>query len=183
MDRSSSQNFLTSKFDETKPLGQILNEAGLISAQQIEVALQEQAEMSQMKIGEIFASKNWVKQKTADFFAERWYELLQQEQKYPLVYYFQEAGLLDVNQIKSILEQRDRSQEKVRFHHLAVQQGLIQQQTVDFFLRNLLLVSSKQKNFSSSISLVTPYKILQNYFRGETDFQQSQLRKIKLNHV
>lgn len=183
MDCSSSQNFSKSNFGEKKPLGQVLNEAGLISAQQIEIALQKQMQITQMKIGEIFASQGWIKQKTADFFAEQWDELLQEKQKYPLVYYFRQAGLLDENQIKSILEQRNNSPEKVRFHHIAVQQGAIEQQTVDFFLKNLSIASQKVKNSSILFSPVTPYKILQSYIRGETDFQGSQLKKIKLNHV
>ncbi|MGF1589750.1 MAG: pentapeptide repeat-containing protein [Pleurocapsa sp.] len=179
---SSAYNSLASEPSDKKPLGQLLNEAGLISAKQIEIALQEQVEIPQMKIGEIFALRGWLKQETADFFVEQWDKLLQQEPKQPLVYYFRQAALLNENQIKLILEQRNNGSQKARFHHIAVQQGLIEQQTVDFFVKNLLVPSKGQKS-SDLVSFATPYKILQNYIRGKTDFQRSQLKRIKLNHV
>jgi uncharacterized protein YjbI with pentapeptide repeats len=178
---STYNNSPASKPSEKKPLGQLLNEAGLISAKQIEIALQEQVEIPQMKIGEILVLRGWLKQKTADFFVEQWEQLLQQEQKHLLVYYFRQAALLNDNQIKLILEQRNNSQ-TARFHHIAVQKGLIDQQTVDFFIKNLLSPSKSQKS-SDLVSFATAYKILQNYIRGETNFQRSELKKIKLNHV
>ncbi|MEL6945166.1 MAG: low-complexity protein, partial [Bacteroidota bacterium] len=73
--------------DTKRPLGEVLIEAGLITASQIEFALQLQYN-SDLRIGEILASHNWIDQKTADFFAERWNKLLKQDQKKPLVYYF-----------------------------------------------------------------------------------------------
>ena len=59
MKPSSTYNSPASKPSEKKPLGQLLNEAGLISAKQIEIALQEQVEIPQMKIGEILALRGW----------------------------------------------------------------------------------------------------------------------------
>ena len=178
---SSSNSSL--KLSGRKPLGQILNEAGLISAQQIEIALRLQLESPQMKIGEIFAAKGWIEQQTADFFADEWHELLEQQQKQPLVYYLRQAGLLDENQINHVLKERNSRIEKVRFHHIAVEQGLVKQQTVDFFLRNLLGVATRRNHNISATAPIAPYKILQSYIRGETNFQSSQLKKIKLNHV
>ena len=183
MTERSSSNSSVSKPSGRKPLGQILNEAGLISAQQIEIALRSQLESPQMKIGEIFAAKGWIKQQTADFFADKWHKLLKQQQKQPLVYYLRQARLLDENQINRVLAERYNSTEKVRFHHIAVKQGLIKQQTVDFLLRNLLGVATTRNNNTGLVSSVTPYKILQSYIRGETNFQRSQLKRIKLNHV
>ncbi|MBE9045011.1 pentapeptide repeat-containing protein [Pleurocapsales cyanobacterium LEGE 10410] len=167
-------------FGKRKPLGQLLSEAGLISAQQIEIALREQAEIPDRKIGEIMALRGWLKQKTADFFVEQWHDLVKQEQKYPLIHYLQQAALLDKDQIDFVLKQRNNSPEKLRFHHIAVKHGLIKQQTVDFFIKNLL-GSVKSKN--SSKSTTTPYDLLKNYVRGETDFQGAKLARIKLNHV
>lgn len=179
---STYNNSPASKPGEKKPLGQLLNEAGLISAKQIEIALKEQVQIPQMKIGEILALRGWLKQETADFFVEQWEQLLQQEQKHPLVYYFRQAALLNDNQIKLILEQRNNGSQKARFHQIAVQKGLIEQQTVDFFIKNLLSPDKEQQS-SDLVSFATPYKILQNYIRGETNFQRSQLKRIKLNHV
>lgn len=165
-----------------KPLGQLLSEAGLISAQQIEIALRAQFDNPQIKIGAIMASKGWINQKTADFFVEQWHELVEQQQKHPLVYYFRQAGLLSEEQINFILEAQSNKTEKVRFHHLAVQHGFIAQQTVDFLIKNLL-VTSKRKKSSRKSSFATPYELLKNYIRGETNFQRSEFKQIKLNNV
>lgn len=165
-----------------KPLGQLLNEAGLISAQQIEIALRDQFDNPKVRIGQIMSSKGWIKQKTADFFVEHWDSLASQEQKQPLVYYFREAGLLSETDIKIILEKQNNQTKKVRFHHLAVETGLMKQQTVDFFIKNLL-ISNINERASRKSNFATPYELLKNYIRGETNFQRSQFKKIKLNNV
>ena len=126
MNHSLPHNSLASTSTKKKPLGQLLNEAGLISAQQIEIALRDQiVNNTGSKIGEIFASRGWIRQQTADFFVEQWYKLLEKKQKQPLVYYFRAAALLDETQINEILEERSKNANKVRFHHLAVQKGKI----------------------------------------------------------
>ena len=161
-----------------KPIGQLLSEAGLISAQQIEIALREQTERPELKIGELFALHQWIKQETVEFFVERWYELLNQEQKKPLVYYFKEAALLTEQQIEDLLYEQQYRKTKIRFHRLAVQKGLIRQRTVDFFLENLLTSNTTQQP-----SFATPYELLKNYINGETNFQRATLTQVQLNHV
>ena len=165
-----------------KPLGQLLNEAGLISAQQIEIALRDQFDNPKIKIGQIMASKGWINQKTADFFVEQWDTLICQEKKQPLVYYFRKAGLITEDEIKVILDKQSNQTQKVRFHHLAVEIGLIKQQTVEFFVKNLL-ISNRKKSSSRKSTFASPYELLKNYIRGETNFQRSQFKKIKLNNV
>lgn len=182
MNYSSSHNSLGSTANAKKPLGELLSEAGLISAQQIEIALRDQIiNTPNIKIGEIFASRGWIKQETADFFVEQWHQLVEQSDKHPLVYYFRAAALLSEQEIQDILEQRNKSEKKIRFHHLAVQRGLIKKETADFFVRNLL--ARNRNKTSKKKSYATPYELLKNYIRGETNFQSSQLRKIKLNNV
>ena len=161
-----------------KPLGELLCEAGLISAQQIEIALKEQINDPQIRIGEIFAAKDWIKQETADFFVEKWSVLLHQTEKQPLAYYFQEAGLLDKHQIETIIHEQKHSQKKTRFHRLVLQKGWLSKQTVNFFIFYLI---AKQK--SPPLTVTSPYKLLKNYIDGETDFQRADLRQIQLNHV
>ncbi len=161
-----------------KPIGQLLCEAGLISAQQIEIALRQQTENPQLKIGELFALNKWIKQETVEFFVNRWYELLNQEQKEPLVYYFKEAALLTEQQIETLLYEQQYRKTKIRFHRLAVQKGLIGQRTVDFFVENLLAPDKGHKT-----SFATPYELLKNYIKGETNFQRAELQQIQLNNV
>ena len=182
MNNSSPHNSSRSKPGRKKPLGELLSEAGLISAQQIELALHEQLiDNSGKKIGEIFAERGWIKQETADFFVEQWNYLVEQSPKQPLVYYLQAASLLNEREIEDILKQRNNSNKKVRFHHIAVEKGLIEQETIDFFVRNLLAPNNNKT--VEGASFATPYELLKNYIRGETNFQRSQLNKIKLNHV
>jgi hypothetical protein len=68
-------------------LGELLQAASLISAAQIEVALYDSYYYEHLRLGEILALRGWIGQKTADFFADRWWELQSQSETYPLGYY------------------------------------------------------------------------------------------------
>lgn len=159
---------------ENQPLGEILVEAGLVSLAHIEFALQEQME-EDLKIGQILANNNFIEQKTADFFVDKWPKLLATETKKPLVYYFRKAGLLDKNQIHLILEKQKETSPPKRFHRLAVEAGYLNQTTVDFFLAKLFKIDRKNK-----ISLSQPYEILRRYIKGERNFSQANLIKAPL---
>ena len=167
---------MTNQDSAKKPLGQILIEAGLISISQIELALQEQ-KYNDLRIGEILVLHGWIKQQTVDFLAERWFELLEEEKK-PLAYYFQEAGLLNGEQINTVLRLQKLKQNKVRFHHLVVEQGYLKQMTVDFFAMHLLNVED-----SNTTPLAKVYEMLESYAKGEKDFEGIQLRKAPLMSV
>lgn len=118
-----------------KPLGAVLQQAGLVSADQIEIALREQTQEGNLRLGEILALHGWLKQETADFFAERWPTLVSQRLKQPLGQYLKEAALLDEEQIKTILElQRQTGQQ---FGALTVLKGWLKQTTINFFLEYL----------------------------------------------
>ncbi len=169
---SSNDILLTSNIN--KPLGEMLIEAGLISAHQIAIALQEQKE-SKKRIGEILASHKWIKQKTADFFVEKWPQIIRQKEKKPLVYYFHQAGLLDKIQVNQIIREQEQRAKKVRFHHLAVELGYLKQVTIDFFLANLFNIYNSQV-----FSFAKPYEIISNYTKGKVNFQRSELIKAPL---
>ena len=157
-----------------KPLGEILMEAGLISASQIAIALNEQEEY-EMKIGKIFALHNWIDQKTADFFVEKLPYLIKEPKKKSLAYYFQEAGLLTNEQIKNIIKLQKIKKQKVRFHRLAVEQGYLKQLTVDFFLSHLFNIYN-----THNCSFADLYEILKNYNKGQKNFQKVELKKAPL---
>ena len=149
-------------------------EAGLISASQIEMALREQANYG-MKIGEIFALHNWIEQRTADFFVEKWPFLVSEKSKKPLVYYFKESGLLNQEQIDSIRKLQNRKDVKVRFHRLAVEQGYLKQLTVDFFLSHLFNIYNPQ-----NCSFTDVYALLRKYDEGEVSFLNIELKRAPL---
>ncbi|MEM8830489.1 MAG: pentapeptide repeat-containing protein [Cyanobacteria bacterium P01_G01_bin.19] len=160
-----------------KPLGQILIEAGLISINQLEIALREQQE-SGLSIGEMMAIYGWIDRRTTDFFADRWKEIIQKEEKKPLVYYFQESGLLTEKQVKYLLEKQRRRNSKSRFHHLVVEEGLLKQVTVDYFLTHLFGLYSP-----NPVPLEKPFEIIKDYVRGQTNFKNSDLEKVPLMNV
>ncbi len=121
-------------------LGSILQEAKLISPYQIEIALKEQKKHPQRRIGEILAEKGWIKQQTADFFAEEWEKVRQQAQQdspQSLGYYLREAGLIDDHQLRAVLEEQGQGRMWMRIGALAVLKGWLNQTTVDFLLQHL----------------------------------------------
>lgn len=120
---------------QTKRLGTILQEADLITAKQIESALQIQFDNPHLKIGEILAQQNLVKPRTADFFATEWSKIVIQPEKDVLGYYLRQAAILDREQVEIIL--REQRSSGIRFGTVAVLQGFIKSTTLDFFLANL----------------------------------------------
>ncbi len=161
----------------SQPLGQILIEAGLISINQIEIAFREQEETG-LRIGEILVARGWIKRTTADFFVKQWWSLVSEIDKKPLVYYFQQADLLNNEQIKALIRLQKLKRQKVRFHHLAVEQGYLKQKTVDFFLAYLFKIHD-----AKSISVTKLYELLKNYSQGIKDFSGSDLRKAQMMSV
>ena len=133
-----------SKFITFKPIGEILQEAGLITSPQLEVALRDQTYYQDMRLGEILALRGWVKQDTADFFVKEWFKLVNQRVDRPIGFYFKQAGLLTEQDIKRILLEQNKH--SLRFGDTAVKQGLIKPTTVDFFVQNLFPSQSKKAN-------------------------------------
>ncbi|MBE9115761.1 tetratricopeptide repeat protein [Lusitaniella coriacea LEGE 07157] len=115
-----------------KPIGQLLQEAGLLSANEVVAILRYQAEHEthHLRFGEISSRWGLVKPETVEFFVQ----LPEQprEQDYPLGQYFKSAALLNENQISALLNSQLDS--GLRFGELAVRQGLLAQETVDFFV-------------------------------------------------
>jgi hypothetical protein len=135
-----------SKFITFKPLGEILQEAGLITTPQLELALRDQIYYEDMRLGEILALRGWIKQDTADFFVQEWFKLVNKRIEHPLGFYLKKAGLLSEEDIKVILIEQNRY--SLRFGDTAVKQGLINPNTVNFFLQNLFpsQIYNLQKN-------------------------------------
>jgi hypothetical protein len=133
-------------FCEPKPpLGELLQTAALISDSQIKVALYDRNYYQDLRLGEILALRGWIAQETADFFADRWWEIKVQSEKYPLGYYLNQAALLSESEIANILEEQPRLW--LKFGSIAVLKGSISEATLDFFLKNLYPSETKQAAF------------------------------------
>lgn len=127
-------------FESNKlPIGLLLQKAGLISPEQLQNALELQAQYTQLKLGEILAVQQGIKVKTIDFFVDKWQEIVDQGQLFPLGYYLEKACLLNKQQIETILQEQKKEPQKNKrkFGELAVQKGWIKQDTINFFLANL----------------------------------------------
>ncbi len=124
-----------SKNSLIKPLGAVLQQAGLVSGGQVKVALQDQAHSPELRLGEIMVLRGWLKPETADFFAEQWPTLVSQKRKQPLGQYLKEAALLDEEQISAILSAQRKT--RIRFGTLAALKGWIKQTTINFFVESL----------------------------------------------
>ena len=157
----------------SRPLGKVLEQAGLISDFQIRKALEIQSKDRQVKFGTILVEQGILKQKTVDFFAEQWSELLQQPKARPIGYYLQEAALIDAQQIKNLL--KEQKQIEMLLGELAVEKGLLTVKTLNFFLqhlvqkeKNLKLLSPSQQEIVKSLHLETksgsPYSLLKEVF-------------------
>ncbi|MGK7946236.1 MAG: hypothetical protein AB4058_17380 [Microcystaceae cyanobacterium] len=113
-------------------LGELLQKAGLVSNQQILLAVEEQQRGNNLRIGEILASYGWISPKTADFFVQKWDYFLNTVSPHPIGYYLQQASLLDEGQIDQILT--EQSKRHLRFGEIAIAEGFIKKQTLEFFL-------------------------------------------------
>ena len=152
---SLDSTLIASQLSSLKPLGEVLQQADLVSAAQIEVALRDQTQYQDMRIGEILAVRGWIRQETADFFAQQWLTLLEQKRKQPLGYYLKEAALLNEHQISTILAEQKQGHIWMRFGELAVSKGWLKQHTIDFFLEYLLCSPKSESLVTDCYSQLT----------------------------
>jgi tetratricopeptide (TPR) repeat protein len=117
----------------TRPIGERLQAAGLIAAEQVDKILSYQHQHRHLRFGEIATMWGWLKPETVDFFVEQLPKLTREKRKKPLGQYLKSAALLNDFQIRMILEQQ-KSGKGLRFGQIAVRQGWVQQETIDFFL-------------------------------------------------
>ena len=130
-------------------LGTILQQAGLVTTKQVEQASKQQKRNHDRKIGQILADRGHINSQTADFFAERWFKLLQEKPQQPIGQYLKQAGLLNESQIQTILKQQRQTKQK--FGEMAIAKGWIERKTINFFLRYLRPKAAKQKVFGDRL--------------------------------
>ena len=173
---------MLSSYTTCSPLGNTLQEAGLISKAQIDLALRDQSCHQYLKIGEILVLRGWIEKNTADFFADRWHNLVREKTRYPLGHYLQQANLLQEEQIKIIL--REQNQLWIRFGSIAVLKGWLKPNTLNFFLQNLFptklafspFIGKRQSNLSQLTDNSEPKINL------ETSLNQEQPTTIQIDY-
>lgn len=138
----------------TQPLGAVLQQAGLVSAAQVSLALQEQT-INQHRLGDLLCEHGWLHEPTAHFFAEQWPTLFHDPNLLPLGQYLRQAHLLTDTQIDYLLEQQNLTQ--LRFGVLAVANGWIKLKTINFFLTHLQdIPKSQPSETDQAINFNTP---------------------------
>ncbi|NJK55137.1 MAG: tetratricopeptide repeat protein [Pleurocapsa sp. SU_5_0] len=122
-------------------LGSILQQAGLVSAEQVNQAQEQQKQTNNnLTIGEILAKEGKISPETADFFAECWSSLVAKKSEQPIGQYLKQAALLNEQQIQVILAEQENS--KLKFGEVAIAKGWLKPATLDFFLTHLQAKSS-----------------------------------------
>jgi tetratricopeptide (TPR) repeat protein len=151
------------------PLGAVLQQAGLVSAEQVNQALKQQKQTyGNLTIGEILALEGKINPQTADFFAERWFSLMKEQPKQPIGQYLKQAALLNEQQIQTILVEQQVSKRK--FGEVAIAKGWLKQTTLDFFLSQLKAESSPVSAAKALGRQTEP----QNFRQGLREFSNEQ---------
>ena len=118
---------------EYLPLGEILQQAGLLSPQHIREVLKIQQQHQQSyRFGEILIQQGYLPSETIDFFADDLPKLVQSQDKLRLGDYLHHAGLLKPEQIAEILQQQTLTNHK--FGEIITQKGWINPKTLDWFV-------------------------------------------------
>ena len=118
------------------PIGQLLQQAGLLSSEQVKETLQiQQFEQTHLRFGEIVARRGWLPQKTSDFFAEQLPQLKTERKKQSLGGYLKSAALLNEEQINAILQEQSRSSHT--FGEIAVIKKWVKPETINLIVNYL----------------------------------------------
>lgn len=152
-----------------KPLGKVLEEAGLVSNAQVRAALDIQSKYGQFKFGTILVTLGILKHKTIDFFVDQFPKYLEQPKNQPLGWYLEQAALIDSRQIGIILQEQKRTGKL--FGELTVEKGWLKKRTLNFFLKHLsanktkthLTPTSSQEAVKSSNSKTKAAQCASNY--------------------
>ena len=117
---------------EYLPLGEVLQQAGLLSAQNIRQALNLQKQERGYRFGEILVKEGYLATETVNFFVRDFPELARSEHQLRLGDYLEMAGLLQAEQIAEALRQQTLSRH--RFGKIITQKGWVNPRTLNWFV-------------------------------------------------
>lgn len=129
---SSQRNTSTSRY--LQPIGQLMQQAGILSSEQVQSVLQEQHQHPERLFGEIVRQQGWAKPETIAFFLRSRHisnNRLTKQQR--LGDFLTEAALLSEKQLLTLLSEQTTS--GLRLGEQAIGRGWLQPQTVDWFLQ------------------------------------------------
>ena len=123
------------------PMGQVLQDAELLSQDQVRMILSAQADMSRQshrpprRFGDLVVEQGWLPSATVDFFAEQYPQLGQAKHHHPLGQYLKAAALMNDDQIRTIVTEQDLY--GGRFGEIAVTKGWVPKGTINVLLNPL----------------------------------------------
>jgi len=118
-------------YEHHEKLGDLLEEASLISGHQLTAALHEQHQ-NRLLLGEVLLQKRWVHWRTVEFFMHHFFRNQAVTRKHLIGEYLQSAGLVTKEQLAEAFRIHRRQQ--VYFGHALVQQGYLKPEVLQFFL-------------------------------------------------
>jgi N-acetylglucosaminyldiphosphoundecaprenol N-acetyl-beta-D-mannosaminyltransferase len=132
---------MMNRYQYNLPIGQLLQEAELLSPQQVAEILMMQEQARQRRFGDLVIEQGWLTTQTIDFFADQLPQL-SRSRHLPLGEYLKTAALIDEDQIRHILAQQAHG--GGRFGDIAVENGLVPQGTVNLVMEQLTKPQSQR---------------------------------------
>ncbi|MEM7760314.1 MAG: WecB/TagA/CpsF family glycosyltransferase [Cyanobacteria bacterium P01_A01_bin.40] len=117
---------------EYLPLGELLQQAGLLSSQNIRQALNIQNRERNYLFGEILIKQEYLSSRTISFFVNDLHNLINLECKLRLGEYLCRAGLLLPKQIYEALQEQSLTQDK--FGKIVIRRGWVNSKTINWFI-------------------------------------------------
>jgi len=112
-------------------IGQLLEEAGLLTRGQVQKILSTKQKFPQKRFGEIVVKEGWLTAQTVEFFADLLTESFN-NRNWPMSRYLQRSGLLNQQQLQALTQEAKTN--KIPIGEIAVCNGLIKPQTLDVIL-------------------------------------------------
>jgi thioredoxin reductase len=121
---------------QSKPLGILLLEAGLVNTEQLDIALNAQKTKT-VRLGEILAGHGWVKQRTVEYLMKKVVHQQLSGNGQRLGSYLVDAGLVNEEQLEIALNEQKTT--ALCLGQILAQHGWVNQQTVEYLMEKVVL--------------------------------------------
>lgn len=166
--KAPTKKLRRTKLRNALPIGEFLVRAGLISPQQLKVAKQDKRipGYEKLKTEEILVLRGWLKEATCDFFIKRWPLILKDKDRKAqfnkLGSFLVEAEVLSQIQYQELSFRRQKQKDARRDVEMAVAEGWLKQQTVDFLFKQLRAVPRQKSLPKVSLERAEQYIKIKN---------------------
>lgn len=130
---------------KSMPLGMVLNHAGLLSYQELNLVSKIQKEKNyETNLGKIIENFGLLSQETITFFAETLPKMIELNQVLLMGDYLQKAHLITTSQIQDLCRKQKLLSTHKKLGELIVEEGYISQKTLDWFIEFQYVLKSQQ---------------------------------------